>query len=293
MKLWIYPLLTIMLWAGNVIVSKLASGIIAPPAITAYRLLVAISLMSLFVALPVWRNRRIIIPLLPKLVVLGFLSMAFYQCLSYWAADTSTATSMAIITAMTPLATLLASSLLLRDPPSAEMLLGAGIAFFGTTYLISAGSPSTLWHGHWRMGDLLMLGAVTSYAVYSVLLKYWKLPLPAWQSTYMQALSALVFMVPMLLRVPADQARLNVQLIPLILYAGVLASVLLPYFWIKGIEALGPNRCSMMMNLLPIFTAILAMLMLNEHLAGYHLIGGALVILGVMLPQLRRFWSRG
>ncbi|KAF0842836.1 drug/metabolite transporter (DMT)-like permease [Methylovorus glucosotrophus] len=293
MKLWIYPLLTIMLWAGNVIVSKLASGIIAPPAITAYRLLVAISLMSLFVALPVWRNRRIIIPLLPKLVVLGFLSMAFYQCLSYWAADTSTATSMAIITAMTPLATLLASSLLLRDPPSAEMLLGAGIAFFGTTYLISAGSPSTLWHGHWRMGDLLMLGAVTSYAVYSVLLKYWKLPLPAWQSTYMQALSALVFMVPMLLRVPADQARLNAQSIPLILYAGVLASVLLPYFWIKGIEALGPNRCSMMMNLLPIFTAILAMLMLNEHLAGYHLIGGALVILGVMLPQLRRFWSRG
>lgn len=293
MKLWIYPLLTIMLWAGNVIVSKLASGIIAPPAITTYRLLVAISLMSLFVAPPVWRNRRIIIPLLPKLVVLGFLSMAFYQCLSYWAADTSTATSMAIITAMTPLATLLASSLLLRDPPSAEMLLGAGIAFFGTTYLISAGSPSTLWHGHWRMGDLLMLGAVTSYAVYSVLLKYWMLPLPAWQSTYMQALSALVFMIPMLLRVPADQARLNAQSIPLILYAGVLASVLLPYFWIKGIEALGPNRCSMMMNLLPIFTAILAMLMLNEHLAAYHLIGGALVILGVMLPQLRRFWSRG
>jgi len=288
MKFWIFPLLAILLWAGNVIVSKMASGVIAAPAITFYRLVVAISLMSCFIAMPAWKNRRVLLPLMPKLMFLGFLSMAFYQCLSYWAADTSTATNMAIITALTPLVTLLVSAAILRDHPSKAMLIGAAIALVGTSYLISGGHPEYLMHGQWHIGDLLMLGAVTSYAFYSVLLRHWKLPLPAWQSTYLQALSAMVFMLPMVLRVPAEEAQLNAHSLPLILYAGMLASVVLPYCWIKGIETLGPNRCSMMMNLLPVFTALLAILILDEHLAVYHMVGGGLSMLGVMLPQIVR-----
>ena len=169
MKFWIFPLLAILLWAGNVIVSKMASGVIAPYAITFYRLVVAIGLMSCFIAMPAWKNRRVILPLMPKLMFLGFLSMAFYQCLSYWAADTSTATNMAIITALTPLVTMLVSVLILRDHPSSTMLIGAAISLVGTSYLISGGHPRHLMQGQWHTGDLLMLGAVTSYAFYSVL----------------------------------------------------------------------------------------------------------------------------
>ncbi|MCB5190038.1 DMT family transporter [Methylobacillus arboreus] len=286
MKFWFFPLTAMALWAGNVIVSKVASGIIAPPAITFYRLVVAVSLMSFFVAIPAWKNRGTIKKVLPKLFFLGFLSMAFYQCLSYWAADTSTATNMAIITALTPLMTLLMSALVLRDHPKPIMLLGAALALIGTLYLVSEGNVGQLLKGGWHQGDLLMLTAVASYALYSVLLKHWKLPLPAWQSTYLQAMAALVFMIPMVLLVPAGQAQINTRSLPLILYAGILASVALPYCWIKGIEYLGPNRCSMTMNLLPVFTAGLAVVILHEHLDAHHLIGGSAALLGVMLSQL-------
>lgn len=293
MRFWLFPLMTMALWAGNVIVSKMAAGSISPLAITFYRLLLAVAVMSLFVAGPAWRNRGIIKRSWPKLMCLGFLSMALYQCLSYWAADTSTATNMAIITALTPLLTMLVSSLLLREHPSPGMLVGGAIALWGTAYLISGGEPAALLKGNYHIGDILMLGAALGYAFYSVLLRKWRIALPAWQLTYLQAVSALVFMVPMLLLVPKGQATLDASTIPLILYAGILATVALPFFWIKGIEHLGPNRCSMFINLLPVMTAGLAIVLLNEHLGWSHLIGGSIALLGVFIAQTLRIGSFG
>ncbi|WP_217474239.1 DMT family transporter [Stutzerimonas stutzeri] len=288
MRFMLFPIFAMALWAGNVIVSKMAAGSISPLAITFYRLALAVAVMSLFVAGPTWRNRAIIRRSWPKLMLLGFLSMAFYQCLSYWAADTSTATNMAIITALTPLLTMLVSSLVLREHPSLGMILGGTIALWGTAYLISEGAPAELLKGNYRVGDMLMLGAALCYASYSVLLRRWRIALPAWQSTYLQASSALVFMLPMLLLVPAGQASLDASTIPLILYAGILASVVLPFFWIKGVEHLGPNRCSVFMNVLPIMTAGLAIVLLNEQLGWHHLIGGSVALLGVFIAQTLR-----
>ncbi|MGG4603216.1 DMT family transporter [Paenalcaligenes sp. Me131] len=294
MRFWLFPFLAIAIWAGNVVVSKMASGAISPLAITFYRLALAISIMSLFIAGPVWKNRAQVKRYWPKLMFLGFLSMAFYQCLSYWAADTSTATNMAIITALTPLLTMLVSSLVLREYPTTGMVLGGGIALWGTAYLISGGAPLELIKGNYRIGDVLMLTAAVSYAFYSVLLRKWQIALPAWQSTYMQAISALVFMLPMFLWVPKGQAMLDTATIPLILYAGILASVVLPFFWIKGIEYLGPNRCSVFMNLLPVMTAGLAIVLLDEHLKAYHVMGGGIALLGVFIAQTwrGRFFTR-
>ncbi len=285
MRFWLFPLFAMALWAGNVIVSKMASGNISPLAITFYRLALAVAIMSAFLARPSWRNRTTVKRQWPKLMFLGFLSMAFYQCLSYWAADTSTATNMAIITALTPLLTMLVSSLALREHPSAGMIAGGAIALWGTAYLISGGAPSELIRGHYRVGDLLMLAAALCYALYSVLLRKWRIALPAWQSTYLQAISALIFMFPMLLWVPEGQAMLDEATLPLILYAGILASVVLPFFWIKGVEHLGPNRCSIFMNVLPVMTAGLAVVLLDESLRAYHVVGGGVALLGVLIAQ--------
>lgn len=293
MKAWSFPFLAILLWAGNVVVSKLASGAIAPPAITFYRLVLAVLLMSCFVLRPAWRNRAAIKPQLARLALLGFLSMSFYQCLSYWAAATSTATNMSILTALVPLLTMGLSVWLLREAPTQGMVVGGIMALAGIVWLISRGFPAALWQGGLHTGDVLMLIASLSYAFYGILLRKWPLGLPAWQSTYLQALFALVFMLPMFWRVPAAQARLDAATLPLILYAGVFASVVLPVLWINGIRHLGPSRCSMFINLLPVFTAGLAIVLLGERLQAYHLVGGGLAVAGVLAAQLLRkpLWS--
>jgi drug/metabolite transporter (DMT)-like permease len=281
----LYPFFAIVLWAGNVIASRLSAHTIGPQAITFYRLLLAVALMSLFVARPAWRNRTVLWPLLGPFAILGFLAMCLFQCLSYLAAETTTATNMAVFTALTPLLTVALSALLLGEAPTFGMVGGGVLSLGGLVYLVGNGQPATLLHGGVHPGDLLMLVAALVYALYGVLLKRWNLPVGGWQSTYMQALCALAIMFPAFLATPVPLRRLDSETLPLIAYAGGLASVVLPFLWIRGVQHLGPNRCAVFMNLLPVLTAAAAIVMLGEPVRPFHVIGGGLVLLGVALAQ--------
>ncbi|CAM5775995.1 membrane protein [Labrys miyagiensis] len=282
----LYPFLAIVLWAGNVIVSRLSAHTIGPQAITFYRLVLAVAVMSPFVALPAWRNRMTLWRHLGEFAVLGFLSMCLFQSLSYLAAGSTTATNMAVFTALSPLLTVLLSALLLGERPTTGMIGGGIVSLAGIVYLVSAGDPAHLAAEGVHPGDALMLLAGLVYALYSVLLKRWSLPVPDWQSNYMQALCSLVMMFPALLATPAPLRELNADTLPLIAYAGCAASVVLPVLWIRGVEALGPNRCAIFLNLLPVLTAAAAMATLGEPVRAYHVIGGGLVLAGVIAAQM-------
>ena len=139
---YLYPLFAILFWAGNVIVSKMAASAISPTAITFYRLVLALFLMGLFTARPAWRNRKLILRHWPKLALYGALSSALFQALSYRAAETTTATNMAILTALIPLLSMLLSVVILRDP----LTLGMAVAVF----VALPWWQFQLQHGHWR-----------------------------------------------------------------------------------------------------------------------------------------------
>ncbi|MFP3185790.1 MAG: EamA family transporter, partial [Paraburkholderia sp.] len=79
---FLFPFIAILLWAGNVMVSKLSVDTIDPTASTFWRLAIAVALMSPFVLKKAWRNRAVIVPQLPRLAFLGFLAMALCQCLA-------------------------------------------------------------------------------------------------------------------------------------------------------------------------------------------------------------------
>lgn len=281
----LYPFVAIVLWAGNVIVSRLSAHMIGPQAITFYRLLVAVLLMSPFVARGAWRNRRAVWPHLGPLAILGFLAMCLFQSLSYLAAETTTATNMAVFTALTPLLTVALSAALLGEPPTLGMICGATLSFAGLVYLVSGGDLWSVLQNGVHAGDALMPLAAIVYALYGVLLKRWNLPITGWQSTYMQALCALAVMFPAFLATPAPLRQVNAETLPLIVYAGALASVVLPFLWIRGVAQLGPNRCAIFINLLPVLTAVAAIVMLGEPVRPFHVIGGGLALLGVAIAQ--------
>jgi hypothetical protein len=81
-------------------------------------------------------------------------------------------------------------------------------------------------------------------------------------------------MLPALLATPPQHRQINADTLPLILYAGSVASVVLPFFWIRGVEQLGPNRCAIFMNLLPVLTAGAAIATLGEP-SGYSMSSAA------------------
>jgi drug/metabolite transporter (DMT)-like permease len=95
-------------------------------------------------------------------------------------------------------------------------------------------------------------------------------------------------MFPAYLATPASLRELNAETLPLIGYAGGLASVVLPLLWIKGVEQLGPSRCAVFMNLLPVLTAAAAVVMLGEPVRPFHVIGGGLALVGVACAQTFR-----
>lgn len=290
---FLYPFFAIVLWSGNVIVSRMSAHTIGPEAITFYRLMLAVLLMSTFVAVPAWRNRAVIWPHFGQFVILGSLAMCLFQCLSYLAAESTTATNMAVFTALTPLLTVGLSAVLLKDAPTVGIIGGGILSLLGLVCLVSAGDPAMLARNGVHPGDPLMFLAALVYALYGVLLKRWSLPVAGWQSTYMQALCALAIMFPAFLATPAPMRSLNADTLPLIAYAGGLASVVLPFLWVRGIHILGPNRCAVFMNLLPVFTALGAIVLLGEPVRVYHVIGGGAALAGVACAEMFRRPLRG
>ena len=280
---FLFPLIAVIIWSINSIVSKLSADAIDPAAISFYRWLLALLVLTPFILPGVWRQRRQIKPHLGQLLLLGLLGMVMYQSLAYYAAHSVSALFMGIIGALIPLLTVLLSVVILRIAPTVGILFGSIISFAGLVWLVSEGNlPLLLSHGLGK-GELMMLAASASYALYGVLTKRWAIPLPIWQSLYMQIVFGVLLLLPGFLFAP--DVTLNLHNIPLVAFAGLFASIIAPFLWIHGVQRLGASTTTIFMNLIPIFTALIAVLFLHEQLHSYHWIGGGLTLFGVILAQ--------
>lgn len=281
-----FPLLAVLIWSINAVVSKLSATAIDPAAISFYRWLLALITLTPFVLPGVIRHWSAIRTNWWKLLVLGMLGMVLYQSLAYYAAHSVSALFMGIIVSLIPLLTILISIVLLRVAPTVGIAIGSLLSLGGLIWLVSAGNPGELLQHGIGKGELMMFAATASYALYGVLTKRWAIALPNWQSLYVQILFGVVLLLPNFLM--AQDVSLTSQNIPLVLFAGIPASIVAPYLWIHGVMRLGANTASIFMNLAPVFTAIIAVLFLHEHLHSYHLIGGGITLLGVILSQRLR-----
>ncbi|WP_338494379.1 DMT family transporter [Erwinia aphidicola] len=283
---FLFPLFAVLIWSINAVVSKMSATAIDPAAISFYRWLLALLVLAPFALPGVWRHRQQVKQNGWKLLVLGLLGMVLYQSLAYYAAHSVSALFMGILNALIPLLTVLLSLLLLRLAPTVGILLGSLLSFCGLVWLVSQGNPAQLLSHGLGKGELMMFAASGSYALYGVLTKRWALPLPNWQSLWVQIFFGVLLLTPGFLMAP--DVSLNAHNIPLVLFAGIPASVIAPFLWIQGVARLGASTTSIFMNLVPIFTAIIAVLFLHEQLHAYHYIGGGIAILGVALAQRLR-----
>ncbi len=277
------PVLATLIWAASTVVNRLSVGVIDPAAISFYRWLTALLVLSPVLLPRVWRLRRSICPHLPRLMLLGLLGMSLYQSLAYFAAHTVSATSMGLILATMPLLTVLLAFVVLKTRPTPALLLGALVSFAGLAWLLAAGDLASLWRHGVGSGELMMLLASLSYALYCVLVKRWQIPLPTWESLYVQIVCGTLLLIPPFLLAPS--IALTPRNIPLVLFAGLFASALAPGLWMRGLQTLGPEKTAALMNLVPLFTAALAILLLDETLHLYHAVGGGLILLGIGLAQ--------
>ncbi|MFV8983254.1 DMT family transporter [Serratia fonticola] len=282
----LFPLLAVLIWSINAVVSKVSATAIDPAAISFYRWALALIVLTPFVLPGAIRNWPTIRANWWKLMILGLLGMVLYQSLAYYAAHSVSALFMGILNSLIPLLTVLIGIFVLRVAPTVGIALGSILSLGGLVWLVSAGQPGLLLQHGIGKGELMMFAASASYALYGVLTKRWAIPLPNWQSLYVQIVFGVALLLPNFLM--AHDVQLTSQNIPLVLFAGIPASIAAPFLWIQGVMRLGANKASIFMNLAPVFTAIIAVLFLHEQLHSYHLIGGGIALLGVILSQRLR-----
>jgi drug/metabolite transporter (DMT)-like permease len=281
----LFPLLAVLIWSANTVVSKAAAPLFDPAAISFYRWLIALLVLTPFCLRAFWHQRHAIRPHAGRFSVLALLGMVMYQCLAYYAAHSTSATNMGVICALIPLLGLLLNGLVFRQPVSRASQLGVAVSLAGVLYLLGQGNPFNLLASGINLGDGLMLLGSAAYALYGILLKRWAPPFGLWLNLYVQVLLAVLLLSPLALT--ASSLAIPAAGLGLVLFAGIASSVLAAYFWMRGIAQLGSERTAIFMNLLPLATALLASATLGERIHTYHWLGGGLILLGVSLAQGR------
>ena len=279
--------LTHLFWATNTILARFFSDDIAPLKVTFIRWLLALLLLLPFTGKALYSQLHKIRRHWLIIVVLGLLGVTIFNSVLYLAAHSTTAVNITLVNSALPLVTLLMSWLLLSQKPSKWQLAGILISIIGVTFVVSEGKIEQLTLLNINRGDVLILGIVCCWSLYSVILR--KYPIDDLTPTVL--LTALIFAGLPVLAILAiieqnslpSAAWLHISDLPLYIYMAVFPSILAYLFWAYGVHVVGPNISSLSCYLAPLFTALMAIPLLGEKLYWYHFCGGALILIGLYL----------
>lgn len=283
--------LTALAWAGNALIARAAIGILPPIGLSFWRWSLALILLLPFTARGLWQHRQALLASWKQLAVLAALSISSYNTLLYQAAQSTSAINLTLVGTGLPVAAFFWSVLLLRQWPNRAAISGTLLGLAGLLLVLSAGQLGRLLQLEFNRGDLIMVVAVLSWGLYSVLLQRWPIQAPGLVLMAAMLLCGVPLLTPFFLW---EQARLGPM--PLtwhtagaVSYTALFASLLAYVAWNHGVKVLGPSTASLFSYLVPVFTTLLGVLLLQEQLRWFHLAGGALTFMGLLVATR---WKR-
>jgi len=218
--------------------------------------------------------------------LLGAFGFAIFNGLMYLSLNYTSAINVAIEQASMPLIVFLLNYLIFKTKVTAYQIVGFVITLFGVAITVTRGNLLGLGEQSLNIGDIIMLCAVMVYGIYSVALTK-KPNIHPMSFLSVLGLSELITSTPLVLL----EASNNTLLWPditgwgVIIYAAIFPSIVSQLFWVLGLEKIGSNRGGVFINLVPIFGALLAVLILGEQFQAYHAAGLMLVLGGIAFAQ--------
>ncbi|TYO98487.1 drug/metabolite transporter (DMT)-like permease [Geothermobacter ehrlichii] len=277
-----------LFWAGNVVLARGVVDLIPPVTLSFLRWAGALFFIAPLTLRRVWRDRYRLLAGWRNLLLTALLGIASFNTLLYTATRTTTALNCALMQSIMPVAIIVCCFFLYGDRISLRQFLGVGLCCAGAVWIVLHGDPAALLRLDLVEGDLLMLIAIVSYALYSALLRGRPPVHPLSFLTVIIALGTLM-LVPLFVwelgRVEPPEVTLPV--VGSVLYVAIFPSLVAYFCWNRGVERLGANRAGLFINLIPVFAAGMAVLFLGESFHGYHLVGILLVVAGMILFHRR------
>ena len=283
-----YLLLTLsaLFWAGNAVMARALHHLLPPATMAFWRWVLALLLLSPIVVRPMYEQRTLLRANWMRLALLGVLGVGCYNTFLYAALQTTTATNGVLISSITPLLIVLIGRVLFGVRMTRRQQYGLLLSLVGVVGIVSRGDVAVLEQLDFNQGDLLLIGCVFTWALYSVLLR-WR---PAGIDTLAFLGAAviggiLLLMLPLYLvelasgRVAVWNAATGAGMV----YFAVFPSILAYLFWNRGVQQVGANRAGLFLYLIPVFGIVLAILFLGERLHFFHLIGAVLIFTGIAI----------
>jgi drug/metabolite transporter (DMT)-like permease len=292
-----YAALTVtsLLWSGNTITGRALHDAIPPAAFAFWRWALILALLAPFVAGELVRTWPVIRRSWPMLAALGLMSTALYHALIFWALHYTAALNAQLLNSTIPLWVLLMAWLALGVRPTRREWLGLAVSGAGVAAILARGEWQRLAALEFNAGDLLMLAGMIVWSVYTLCLPRRPRELSAFAYTFVAGAFGLAGLVPIYaweLATGRGEFALTGAVVAGILYTAVLASIVATATFNFGVDGAGAARASFFTHLVPVFGAVLGVLLLGEPVGWYHLAGFALILAGIALAT-RVPWRLG
>lgn len=276
--------LTMLCYASNHVIGRAVHADLPPLGLSFWRWLCGALILLPLVAprlktlLPLYLQHWRILSLLGFLIV-GSTSMILVG-LNY-----TTATNTSLINASQPTITALLCWIFLKERLRRIQWLGVAIAFAGIAAILLRGEWRLLFQLDLNLGDLVVLLAMFGFAAYGINIRKLPAELQVTESLFAVICYGTLLLLPLYLLETSFFRPMPVSASALLVVVtlALLVSVVGMLMWTRGNQLIGPNRAAIYVNLLPLFGATLAVLLLGEDLAAYHLAGGLMIGGGMWL----------
>ena len=284
-------ILTTIFWSGNFIVGKAASTFQIPPfSLNFYRWFFAGLILLPFTYKEILNKKKYILENIGFFIVLGITSITIFNSIVYYSLYYTQVISGILMISTIPVWIIFISSILNIEKTNIFQIIGVIFSLTGVIFIITKADLDLIKNLDFNKGDLSMVIAMFSWAVYSALLKSKKYEISQFALLQVVIITGLIFLIPIYF-IEMYLGHLIVIGKPFILtltYVVLFPGLAAFFFWIKGISLIGTNRAGIFLHLMPIFGAAMAMIIFDEKFMYYHIFGAIFIVAGIALSNKKK-----
>lgn len=286
-----YALLVLaaLFWGGNWVAGRGLRDDVPPVALAFWRWVVAAIAFLPFTLGGVISARHVIRREWLRLVIYALIGVTAFNAMVYIGLSHTSAINGALINSAAPIFVFVTVWLAFGERATWLQMTGVCISLAGVATIVTRGNLAALVKLEIGTGDLLIIGAVYLWGIYSIMLRRW--PSSLRPTTFLAVIMVIgmLFLLPLYLweRAAGGVVHVNAHSVAGVVYLGLFASLGAYICWNRGVLAVGPSRGSLFQHLIPVFTTILAVLLLDERVKLFHLVGIVLILIGIYLATRR------
>ena len=287
-KAYIMLVCATLFWAGNFMVGKFAFLTNVPPmSLVFFRWSLVWLILIPFTYKEIFKFKKIIVENILLLFFLALTSVGLFNTFTYLALIHTQVINASLFNTAIPAVIILLCFLFKIEKTNRFQIFGLVLAVFGILSIITKLDLNILLSLNFNKGDLIMIGGVITWGLYSAFLKKKKFTLPLLTLVHVLCTLGLIFIFPQFLYEFSQGQLVNfdINLFYILIFLALFPSIGSYYCWAGAVSIIGANRAGIFLSLIPLFSTIMAIIFFKEQFHFFHLVGAILIILGLFLSN--------